>query len=64
MAELNRSRPFSQVVNDTEGRHFEQGGVYFAADGKEWVAPDAAPAPAGKKKAAASQLDAQMQEPA
>jgi hypothetical protein len=65
MPELDRNKPYAQVVNDNEGRAFEQGGVYFTAGGKEWVSPDAAPAPAPAKptKKAASQVDAQLQEP-
>lgn len=63
MADLDRSKAYSQVINDSEGRFFEQGGDYFTADGKPWVAQDAAPAPKAKK-AAATQLDAQLQEPA
>jgi hypothetical protein len=63
MAELDRNKPYAQVVNDSEGRHFEQGGNYFTADGKPWL-DGTAPAPSKPKKGAASQLDAQLQEPA
>jgi uncharacterized Fe-S cluster protein YjdI len=64
MAGLDRNKPFNQVVNDEEGRCYEQGGAYFTADGKPWASPDATPAPAKSSKKAATQLDAQLQEPA
>jgi hypothetical protein len=66
MADFDRNKPYAQIVNDDEGRCFEQNGAYFTADGKAWTAPGAeAPAPAPKaKKGAATQLDAQLQEPA
>jgi hypothetical protein len=63
MADLDRNKAYGQVVNDTEGRFYEQDGAFFTADGKPWVAQDAAPAPKAKK-GAANQLDAQLQEPA
>lgn len=64
MADLNFNKPYNQVVGDSEGRHFEQGGVYFGADGKPWVAPGAEAPAKPAKKGAANQLDAQLQEPA
>jgi hypothetical protein len=64
MANLDRNKPYAQIVNDEEGRCFMQDGAYFTADGKAWTAPGAeAPAPKAKK-GAATQLDAQLQEPA
>jgi hypothetical protein len=63
MAGLDRNQPYSQVVNDSEGRFYEQGGAFFTAEGKPW-ADSTAPAASKKKPAPASQLDAQLQEPA
>jgi hypothetical protein len=61
MATLDRSKPFAQIVNDEEGRAFEQNGKYFTASGDAWAPADApapAPAPAtGKKKAAAASTE-------
>ena len=55
---LDRTTPYAQIVNDPEGRAFEQDGAYFTAGGDAWTDP-AAPAPAhahgsAKKKAAAT----------
>ena len=48
MATLDRSKPFAQIVNDEEGRAFEQDGAYFTAGGEAWTPADApAPASAG-----------------
>jgi len=62
MAGLDLNKPYAQVVGDSEGRYFYQDGAYYTAEGKEWIDASAPAAP--KKKAAASQLDAQLQEPA
>jgi hypothetical protein len=61
--QLDRSRPFSQVVNDTEGRFYEQDGVHYTASGEVWAPAAPATAPA-KKKAAAAAADDTPQEPA
>jgi hypothetical protein len=64
MAALDRNKPYALVYGDGEGRHFQQDGVYFGADGSPWTAPGETPAPTKPaKKAAANQVDAQMQEP-
>ena len=61
--QLDRKKPYAQIVNDPEGRAYEQDGVYFTAGGDAWTDP-AAPAPAsGKKKAAAAASDETPQEP-
>lgn len=67
--QLDRSQPYGVVYNDTEGRFFEQGGVYFNAAGQPWepaplvtAPPPEAPATGRKKAAAATQLDTQLQE--
>lgn len=49
---LDRSRDFGIIQGDSEGRMFEQDGVYFLGDGSEWSAP-AESKKAGKGKAAA-----------
>lgn len=68
-AQFDRNKPHATIYNDPEGRFFYQDNQFFTAEGKLWAAPvqeDAAPpAPAAKsKKTPASQLDAQLQEPA
>ena len=63
MATLDRSKPFAQIVNDEEGRAFEQDGAYFTAGGEAWTPADA-PAPASaKKKAAAAAADTPPEAP-
>lgn len=61
---LDAARPYGQIFNDDQGRFYEQDGQYFTAGGDLWTAPvDPAAAPKGKK-AAGTQLDAQLADPA
>lgn len=41
-AKLDRSKPFGTISGDVKGRHFEQDGKFFAADGTQWTDPEAA----------------------
>lgn len=45
MKELDRNRPYSQVIGDDQGRHYHQDGVYFDHEGNEHGAPVRAPKP-------------------
>lgn len=38
---LDRNKPFAQTFGDDKGRHFEQDGHTFTADGSLWVDPHA-----------------------
>lgn len=41
MKTLDKSRDYAQVFGSADGRIYEQDGVGFTADGKEWVDPAA-----------------------
>lgn len=34
---LDKSKPYGEVINDSQGRRYEQGGRYFDATGNEIV---------------------------
>lgn len=36
---LDKSKPYGHIVNDSEGRVFEQDGRYFTGEGKPWRDP-------------------------
>lgn len=69
MKTLDKARDYAQVFGATDGRIYEQDGVSFTADGKEWVDPSAAPrvavkaekpAPADKKGQQADPVSDQL----
>jgi hypothetical protein len=49
--ELDKLKPFAQIVGDDEGRAFEQNGRYFTGSGQLWAPPEVAPAPAAPAEA-------------
>lgn len=58
---LDRSRDFGSIQGDSQGRVYEQDGVFFSADGTEWADLKKR----GKKEAAPvddDQLAAQLRE--
>lgn len=55
MKTLDKSRDYAQVFGATDGRLYEQDGVGFTADGKEWIDP-AAPKVAGKAEIKSEKL--------
>lgn len=63
MAALDLTQPYGQVFNDGDGRYFEQAGQFFTASGEAWTAP-VDPAAGSAKKKPASQVDAQLADPA
>lgn len=65
MKRLDRTRPFGTVCGDTEGRRFEQDGIFFDAAGHAMGTPKATkasqPAPAPSVDPAVdAQLEAQL----
>jgi hypothetical protein len=42
MKKLDKNKPYGQITGCTEGRVYEQDGVYFNGDGTEWEATDVA----------------------
>jgi hypothetical protein len=74
--QLDRTRPYAQIVGDDFGRFYEQDARYYTASGQLWTAPApppdleaeavdtpapaAAPPPRRKREAAPSAADAQI----
>lgn len=63
MKTLDKSRDYAQVFGSSDGRIYEQDGVSFTADGKEWVDPAAPRVTVKSEKPAQADKKGQQADP-
>ena len=63
MKTLDKARDYAQVFGATDGRLYEQDGVGFTADGKEWVDPSAPRVTAKAEKTVQADKKGQQADP-